>query len=203
MSVMRPWHPSNSIRSPIRIGCETAIWIPAIMLARVRWAAKPTTATTSAVEARRPAASRFSSVNWLSASIATTRKTPRKARRRRIRSRVRVVRETCETAGDMESNLAAPPVVEMPERGFPPSNWGPGGALMGAVLAIVVGLILGLPAIAFTDAQGDLTAAGNIVAQVGLVLGLVLVPLFIARSHGAASVGSALQRLGFRRFEPS
>lgn len=103
----------------------------------------------------------------------------------------------------MESNLAAPPVAETPERAFPPSNWGPGGAVMGAVLAIVVGLILGLPAIAFTDAQGDLTAAGNIVAQVGLVLGLVLVPLFIARSHGATSLGSALRRLGFRRFEAS
>jgi membrane protease YdiL (CAAX protease family) len=74
---------------------------------------------------------------------------------------------------------------------------------MGAVLAIVVGLILGLPAIAFTDAQGDLTAAGNIVAQIGLVLGLVLVPLFVARSHGATSLGSALQRLGLRRFEAS
>jgi membrane protease YdiL (CAAX protease family) len=74
---------------------------------------------------------------------------------------------------------------------------------MGAVLAIVVGLILGLPAIAFTDAEGDLTATGNIVAQLGLVLGLVLVPLFIARSNGATSLGSALRRLGLRRFEPS
>jgi membrane protease YdiL (CAAX protease family) len=74
---------------------------------------------------------------------------------------------------------------------------------MGAVLAIVVGLILGLPAIAFTDAEGDLTATGNIVAQLGLVLGLVLVPLFIARSSGATSLGSALRRLGLRRFEPS
>jgi membrane protease YdiL (CAAX protease family) len=91
----------------------------------------------------------------------------------------------------------------MSEREFPPSNWGPGGAVMGAVLAIVVGLILGLPAIAFTDAQGDLTATGNIVAQVGLVLGLVLVPLFIARSHGATSLGTAMRRLGVRRFEPA
>src|SRR3954462_12604752 len=157
----------------------------------------------TAVEARTPVARRLNSVNCPRTSIARTTNIARKARRRRIRSRVRVVRETCETAGDMESNLAVPPVAEMPERGFPPSNWVPDGAVMGAVLAIVVGLILGLPAIAFTDAQGDLTAAGNIVAQVGLVLGLVLVPLFIARSHGAASLRSALQRLGFRRFEPS
>jgi uncharacterized protein len=103
----------------------------------------------------------------------------------------------------MESNLAAPPVAELPERGFPPSNWGPRGAVLGAVLAIVVGLILGLPAIAFTDAEGDLTATGNVVAQLGLVLGLVLVPLYVARSNGAASLREALRRLGFRRFEPS
>lgn len=74
---------------------------------------------------------------------------------------------------------------------------------MGAVLALVVGLILGLPAIAFTEAQGDLTATGNVVAQLGLVLGLVLVPLFIARSHGAATLGSALRRLGVMRFDRS
>ncbi len=74
---------------------------------------------------------------------------------------------------------------------------------MGAVLALVVGLIFGLPAIAFTEAQGDLTATGNVVAQLGLVLGLVLVPLFIARSHGAASLGSALRRLGVMRFDRS
>jgi len=71
------------------------------------------------------------------------------------------------------------------------------------VLAIVAGLILGLPAIAFTDSAGDLTATGNVVAQVGLVLGLVLVPLFVARSSGAASLGEALRRLGVRQFEPS
>lgn len=75
--------------------------------------------------------------------------------------------------------------------------------MLGAVLAIVVGLILGLPAIAFTDAEGDLAATGNVVAQLGLVLGLVLVPLFVARSNGAASLGLALRRLGVRRFELS
>ena len=52
-----------------------------------------------------PVASRFSSVNWLSAIAPTTRKTTRKARRRRKRSRVLVERETCETAGDMEAQL--------------------------------------------------------------------------------------------------
>src|SRR6476646_6275669 len=203
MSVTRPSSSSKVTRSPIRIGCETAIWIPAMTLARVRWAAKPTTATISAVEARTPVASCFSSVNWLSASIATTRKTARKASRRRMRNRVRVERETCETAGDMESNLAAAPVAEPAERQFPPSNWGPQGALLGAVLAIVVGLVLGLPAVAFTDSAGNLTTAGNVIAQFGLVIGLLGVPLAVAHSRGARTLGECLRRLGVRRFRLS
>ncbi len=103
----------------------------------------------------------------------------------------------------MESNLAASPVEEAPAREFPPSNWGPKGALLGAVLALVVGLILGLPAIAFTDAAGDLTTAGNIIAQVGLVIGLLGVPLAIAYSHGAHTLRECLRRLGVQRFELS
>ncbi|MFL5834053.1 MAG: CPBP family intramembrane glutamic endopeptidase [Solirubrobacterales bacterium] len=103
----------------------------------------------------------------------------------------------------MESNLATPPVAEPAPRGFPPSNWGPSGALLGALAAIVAGLVLGLPALFFTDGEGDLTTTGNVVAQLGLVLGLVAVPLFVARSHGAATVGEALRRLGVRRFQPS
>jgi uncharacterized protein len=103
----------------------------------------------------------------------------------------------------MESNLAASPVEEAPAREFPPSNWGPRGALLGAVLAIVVGLILGLPAIAFTDAAGDLTTAGNIIAQLGLVIGLVGVALAVAYLHGARTPGECLSRLGVRRFQPS
>lgn len=103
----------------------------------------------------------------------------------------------------MESNLAASPVEEAPAREFPPSNWGPQGALLGAVLAIFVGLVLGLPAIAFTDAAGDLTTAGNIIAQVGLVIGLLGVPLAVAHSRGARTLKECLSRLGVRRFRPS
>lgn len=116
---------------------------------------------------------------------------------------MRVVRETCETAGDMESNLATPPVAEPAARGFPPSNWGPSGALLGAVSAIVAGLVLGLPALFFTEGEGDLTTFGNIVAQIGLVLGLILVPLALASSRGSRSLGESLRRLGVRAFQPS
>ena len=120
-----------------------------------------------------------------------------------MRNRVRVVRETCETAGDMESNLAPPPVAEPAPRGFPPSNWGPGAALLGFLLAIVVGLVLSLPALAFTDADGDLTTLGNVLLQLGTVLGFLLVPLGLARSRGARSPGECLRRLGVVRFRPS
>ncbi|HEY3435498.1 MAG TPA: type II CAAX endopeptidase family protein [Solirubrobacterales bacterium] len=103
----------------------------------------------------------------------------------------------------MESNLATPPVAEPATRAFPPSNWGPSGALLGAMSAIVVGLLLGIPALFFTEGDGELTTAGNVIAQVGTVLGLLLVPLWVARSRGAATLGEALQRLGVQRFRPS
>jgi membrane protease YdiL (CAAX protease family) len=103
----------------------------------------------------------------------------------------------------MESNLATAPVAEPAARPFPPSNWGPSGALLGAVTALVVGLLLGIPALFFTEGDGELTTAGNVIAQVATVLGLGLVPLWVARSRGAATLGEALRRLGVRRFRPS
>src|SRR5690242_14222741 len=112
------------------------------MLAIVCWAAKPTIRPMTAVEARMPVASRLNSVNWLSASIATIRKIARRASRRRIRNRVRVVRETCDTARGMEGNLTADPVAEPRPQRFPYSNWGPGGALLGVVLALGTGIVM-------------------------------------------------------------
>lgn len=127
----------------------------------------------------------------------------RKERRRSSRSRVLVVRETCETAGDMESNLATPPVAEPAKRPFPPSNWGPTGALLGSVSAIVAGLLLGIPALFFIEGDNELSTVGNVIAQTGTVLGFILVPLVIARSRGAATLVEALRRLGVGRFRPS
>ena len=103
----------------------------------------------------------------------------------------------------MESNLATPPVAEPAVRRFPPSNWGPSGALLGSLAAIVVGLLLGVPALFFTEGDGELTTVGNVIAQVATVLGLGLVPLWVARSRGAATLGEALRRLGVQRFRPS
>ncbi len=121
-----------------------------------------------------------------------------------MRSRVRVVRETCETAGDMEGNLATRPVAEPAARRFPPSNWGPSGALFGFLLALGIGLVLAIPpAIVFAEGDGDVSTAGNVLMQLGTVVGFLLAPLLIARSSGARSVGEALGRLGVRRFRPS
>lgn len=69
--------------------------------------------------------------------------------------------------------------------------------------AIVVGLLLGIPALFFTEGDGELTTAGNVIAQVATVLGLGLVPLWVAHSRGAATLGEALWRLGVQRFRPS
>ncbi|HEX6781169.1 MAG TPA: CPBP family intramembrane glutamic endopeptidase [Solirubrobacterales bacterium] len=103
----------------------------------------------------------------------------------------------------MEGNLATAPVAATAERDFPPSNWGPSGALLGFLLAIVVGLLLGLPALAFTEGDGDLTTTGNVLLQLGTVLGLLLVPLAVAHSRGAHSLGECLRRLGVRPFRLS
>src|SRR5882672_12263451 len=110
------------------------------MLAIVCWAAKPTIRPTTAVEARTPAARRCRLVNWLSASIARTKRIATMTRRRRIRSRVLVLRETCETAGDMEANLAGEGVAQRPAS-FPYSNWGPAAALLGVIAALGAGIV--------------------------------------------------------------
>jgi membrane protease YdiL (CAAX protease family) len=103
----------------------------------------------------------------------------------------------------MESNLATAPVAEPAARPFPPSNWGPGGALLGFLLAIVAGIFFGLPALAFTDADGGLSTVGNVIQQIGGVLGFLLVPLAVARSNGADSVWESFRRLGVRHFRPA
>src|SRR3954452_20660294 len=114
------------------------------MLPIVCWAAKPMIAASTAVEARIPVARRFSSVNWLSAIATRTRKTIRIRRRRRKRRRVLVERETCETAGVMEANLAASVGQGEPSR-FPYANWGPWAAVQGVLLALGTGIVLSVP----------------------------------------------------------
>ncbi len=104
----------------------------------------------------------------------------------------------------MEANLAAPEVERPPERGFPYSNWGPGAAVLGVVLAIGAGILLGIPAAFFPkEPDGDLSTTATALAQLGLVAAFLLTPMAIAAWRGAADVGEILRRLGVRAFRAS
>jgi membrane protease YdiL (CAAX protease family) len=157
MSVTRPSRSSKPTRSPIRIGWVIAISIPAIRLEIVFWAAKPMISPSTAVEAKIPAASFSSEVNWARTIAATTRKAASASSRRRIVSRVLVERETCETAGDMEANLVGGGVAK-PKRTFPYANWGPWAAILGVLAALAVGLVLGVPALLVGTQHGKIEA---------------------------------------------
>src|SRR4051812_45148310 len=151
------------------------------MLPIVCWAAKPMIAASTAVEARMPVASRFSSVNWLSAIATRTRKTTRITRRRRKRRRVLVERETWETAGVMEANLAASGQQREPIR-FPYANWGPWAAVLGVLLALGTGIVLSVPVLiaSHPSAGEDLGDAASALVQLATALGFLLVPFAIA-----------------------
>jgi uncharacterized protein len=203
MSITLPLTSSNSIWSPILIGWATASWTPAIMLPIVCWAAKPRIAASRAVEAKSPAASFSSSVNWAIAIAATIRNTTRKRRRRRKRSRVFVERETWETAGDMEAKLptAAPPEAIPGKPEFPYTNWGPWLALLGVLMALGTAIVFSVP-IAIVDNPGageDLSGAALALAQLGQELSFLLVPFALAASKGA-TVAESMRRLGLVAF---
>ena len=72
----------------MRIGWVIASMIPAIALASVARAAKPTTRPSTAVEARIPVASRRAASNWASASAIPITMMPAKISRRTSRRRV-------------------------------------------------------------------------------------------------------------------
>jgi membrane protease YdiL (CAAX protease family) len=121
-----------------------------------------------------------------------------------MRSRVRVDRETCDTAGDMGTNLTADPVGERRPSRFPYANWGPWVGLLGVILALGTGIVLSIPAAVLGHRpNGDLTTTGNVIAQLATALGFVAVPMAIASTAGAGSVGEMLARLGVRSFRPS
>jgi membrane protease YdiL (CAAX protease family) len=87
---------------------------------------------------------------------------------------------------------------------FPYANWGPLVACVGVLLALGMGVVLGVPAavIGHTD-DGDLTTFGNVGVQLGTALGFLMVPMAIAAQRGAATMGEVFSRLGVRRFRPS
>ncbi len=123
-------------------------------------------------------------------------------------------RETCETAGLMDSNLVgegaggvpggakdveAPPGT--PPAPFPYATWGPQLAVGGVLLALGVGTLMGIPAVIVdSPGDGDLSTGANVIVQLATALSFVLVPILIASRWGEASLGEALRRLGVRRF---
>jgi membrane protease YdiL (CAAX protease family) len=122
---------------------------------------------------------------------------------RRMRSRVLVERETCETAGFMDAKLAAGEVASR-RAAFPYANWGPWLALLGVPLALLTGAVLAIPGLAFgVGSKGELSATGKVIGQLGTELGFLLVPGVIAAQRGARTLRGALARLGLRRFELS
>src|ERR1700742_4641669 len=157
MSVTRPSRSSKPTRSPIRIGWVIAIRTPAITLEIVFWGARPMISPSTAVEAKIPAASLPSEVNWARTIAATTRNATSTRMRRRIVSRVRVERETCETARAMEANLVGGEVAK-PKREFPYTNWGPWPAVFAVLIALAVGLFLSVPALIVGGQEGKIEA---------------------------------------------
>ncbi len=122
--------------------------------------------------------------------------TATKTRRRSTRRRVRVDRETCETAGDMEANLSA-------KRQFPYANWGPLAALLGVVLAFGIQFAMAIPVVLISPpVHGEFADAANVVLQFITAVGFVAAPLVIAMRH-RGSAREAISRLGVRRFGPS
>jgi len=104
----------------------------------------------------------------------------------------------------MDANLAAVAEERQAPEGFPPSNWGPGAAVLGLVLAIGAGILIGIPGLFFQEPDGeDLTTTGTILVQIGTALGFLLVPMAIAAWRGAEGLGEILTRLGVRRFDRS
>jgi membrane protease YdiL (CAAX protease family) len=121
-----------------------------------------------------------------------------------MRNRVRVERETCETAGVMSTNLAADGVAERRPARFPYANWGPWLAVGGVFVALATGVVLAIPAAVIGHKpNGDLTTFGNVGAQLATAVGFLMVPMAIAAQRGADGLGEIFGRLGVRSFKPS
>ena len=109
-SSTRPVSSSIVTESPIRIGCEIASRIPASGLARIFWAAKPSTRPSTALEASTALASLSNLSNWLSAIPRPTTMIATKTSRRTIRSRVFAARETVASL-TLEATRVARPIT--------------------------------------------------------------------------------------------
>jgi membrane protease YdiL (CAAX protease family) len=74
-------------------------------------------------------------------------------------------------------------------------------AVFGVILALAVGIILGIPALIIDppNSEGDLSSGTNAAVQLGTALGFLIVPIVMA-ARGGVALREALRRLGLRRF---
>jgi membrane protease YdiL (CAAX protease family) len=76
-------------------------------------------------------------------------------------------------------------------------------AIGGVLIALGLGIVLGVPAIVIDEpSEGNLSSAANAFVQLATALGFLLVPLAVASGWGAAPLRQALGRLGLRGFRP-
>lgn len=104
-----------------------------------------------------------------------------------------------------EPTLEAAP-TEVPETGtFPFATWGGWIAIGATLAALITGLLLSLPFLAF-DGGGDRDDLGlgtTIAIQICTGIGFLMIPLLLSLSTGGGQIRAALGRLGFKRFEVS
>jgi membrane protease YdiL (CAAX protease family) len=93
------------------------------------------------------------------------------------------------------------PVEETGQESFPFATWSPLLALGGAVLALLVGGLLGLPFIlAEGSGEGELSMFANVAIQICTGIGFIIVPIALA-SHYGGDFKAWMRRLGFVSFE--
>lgn len=105
----------------------------------------------------------------------------------------------------MESNLTAEAVAGQPQQRFPYSNWGPGLAIGGVLMALGTGIVLSVPGVVFGHkAHGNhLTTFGNLWVQAATEVGFLSVSMAVAAMRGSADLREIFRRLGVRAFRLS
>jgi membrane protease YdiL (CAAX protease family) len=90
------------------------------------------------------------------------------------------------------------------ERSWPYATWGAKAAVLGAIVALLAGLLLSLPVvIAFSPGDGEeLGTAATVLAQICTAIGFLAVPFWLASRPGGGALAT-FRRLGFRRFDSS
>jgi membrane protease YdiL (CAAX protease family) len=108
-----------------------------------------------------------------------------------------VERETCETAGGMDANLAPAEVERRPAR-FPYANWGPGTAVLALFAALSAQAFLATPVAVIEGGEGTSTAA-SIALQLITASTFFVAPFVVASIRGSHG-REAAERLGLRPF---